>query len=65
MRLSVNGDPREVRAATPAALLAELGLDPRRVAVAVNGQVVPRTDWDRHPLAADDRVEIITAVGGG
>ena len=65
MRLSVNGDPRETGAATLAALLAELGIDPQRVAVAVNGQVVPRGEWDRHRMTSGDRVEVITAVGGG
>lgn len=66
MRLSVNGEPREAAAgAALAALLAALGVDLRRIAVAVNGAVVPRAEWDRLALAEGDRIEIITAVGGG
>lgn len=66
VRLSVNGEPRELAAgADLASLLADLGVDIRRVAVAVNGAVIPRAEWDRHALVAGDRIEIITAVGGG
>jgi len=66
MRIHVNGQPREVAPGTPlTALVASLGLDLRRVAVAVNGAVIPRGELGSRTLAADDRVEIIEAVGGG
>ena len=35
------------------------------VAVAVDGEVVPRTAWDSFALAADARVEVLTAMQGG
>jgi len=52
---------------TPAAALAELGLDAaaRGVAVAVDGEVVPRAEWASRPLADGARVEVLTAMQGG
>jgi sulfur carrier protein len=64
--LCVNGTPHQVpRGTSVRALLARLGLEGRRVAVAVNRSVVPRSAYDSHALAAGDRVEILEAVGGG
>jgi thiazole synthase len=51
--------------ATVAGLLAELKLDPQRVAVEVNRDVVPRAQHSLRKLAENDRVEIVTLVGGG
>jgi sulfur carrier protein len=64
----LNGRPCELPApGTPAAALAELGLEPqaRGVAVAVDGEVVPRTQWDSLALAEGARVEVLTAMQGG
>ena len=65
--ITVNDAPRPVGAATHvAAIAAELGLAERRgVAVAVNGEVVPRARWSDHPLRAGDRVLVIRATQGG
>jgi sulfur carrier protein len=64
--LSVNGAAREVPPGTTVrSLLALLGLEGRRLAVAVNRAVVPRSAYGNHPLAVGDRVEILEAVGGG
>lgn len=66
LTLSVNGDRHQVPVGTTvAALVRKLGMDGRRVAVAVNRSVVPRSAYDRLELAADDRVEVLEAVGGG
>jgi sulfur carrier protein len=68
MRIHVNGEPREVSARTVAELLVELrGPDAPRegVAVAVDGEVIPRADHVTHPLREGARVELIRAVGGG
>ena len=46
-------------------LLAELGLTGKRLAVAVNREVVPRSTYAEVQIAAGDRVEILEAVGGG
>lgn len=37
----------------------------RGLAVAINGEVVARTEWDEAPLSPDDQVEVLTAIGGG
>jgi sulfur carrier protein len=64
--LLVNGEARSVpEGCTIAGLLRRLGLDPRRLAVAVNRDVVPRGRFAAHALRAGDRVEILEAVGGG
>ncbi len=66
VRVLVNGDEHALCAgATVAELLARLGLAGRRVAVAVNRNVVPRSRYAAHALTAGDRVEILEAVGGG
>lgn len=62
----VNGERRELSAATVAALLDELGVvDERGVAVAVNAEVVPRAEWARFEVPQDAKVEILTAMQGG
>jgi thiamine biosynthesis protein ThiS len=66
MEIFVNGAPRELEpGATVAALLETLGLDPRQLAVERNLELVPRADHSRTVLAAGDRVEVVTLVGGG
>lgn len=46
-------------------LLAQLGLTAKRVAVEWNGVIVPRSCYPQTNLQEGDRLEIITAVGGG
>ncbi len=66
LSIRVNGDLRPlVPGSTIADLLAELSLGARRVAIAVNRGVVPRSLYAEHELKAGDRVEILEAVGGG
>jgi len=52
-------------ACTIAQLLAEAGFGERRVAVEVNGTIVPRGTHGRYTLQEGDRVEIVHALGGG
>ncbi|MEN3283587.1 MAG: sulfur carrier protein [Solirubrobacteraceae bacterium] len=63
----LNGQPRERDGATIFELLADLGVEDRArgVAVAVNGEIVPRADWQRHRVDAGDRVEALSAMQGG
>ena len=62
----VNGEPRSVPAGcTVESLLGLLGVEPRRVAVAVNRDVLPRAQALERQLAAGDRIEILEAVAGG
>ena len=66
MRISVNGEERVFNGvADVAALVAELGLDPRKVAVERNLEIVPRSTYAATALADGDRIEIVTFIGGG
>ena len=66
MHVIVNDEPRTLDAgATVADLVAALGLGPRRIAVEVNREVVPRAAYDATALRDGDAVEIIHFVGGG
>ena len=66
-RLKINGIEEEVPAATIAELLAARGIDPkaRFLAVAVNGNVVRRTEWPAASLASGDTIEIVRPFQGG
>ena len=62
----VNGEPREVQAGTTvAALVAGMGMPPRGVAVALDGEVVRRGEWDDREVRDGARVEVLTAMQGG
>jgi sulfur carrier protein len=62
----VNGERRDVpTGATVETLLGLLGMRERRLAVALNRSVVPRSTYGRVALTAGDRIEILEAVGGG
>lgn len=50
---------------TLAALVAQWAATSSGCAVAVNGAVVPRAEWNEHEVAAGDRVEIVSAQPGG
>jgi thiazole synthase len=64
--ITVNAEPRSFTAPlTVAALLAQLGRDPAKLAVEVNRQVVPRGEHAATQLSDGDAVEIVTLVGGG
>jgi sulfur carrier protein len=67
IELWVNGERRQVAAADVRSLLVALGLDPggRGIAVARNGEVVPRRAWQTTILTPDDRIDIVGAVQGG
>lgn len=65
MRIQVNGEHREVAASTILALVEELGLDVRKVAVEHNLEIVPRSLHAATALSDGDRVELVQFVGGG
>ena len=66
MKLIVNGESMDLDAATTAhALIEHLGLAGRRIAMELNGDILPRSTHETHRFADGDRVEIVHAVGGG
>jgi sulfur carrier protein len=64
--VSINGEPRQLSAnTTVAALIEEMGLAGKRIALERNGEIVPRSTFVTQQLAAGDKLEIVVAVGGG
>lgn len=66
LELIINGRPERVdAAATVAQLLAQLRAPARGIAVELNSQIVPKARHAQQRLAAGDRIEIVSLVGGG
>lgn len=66
MTVWVNGEATEVaEGASVADVVGTHGVPTRGVAVAVNGEVVPRASWPASVLADGARLEVLTAVQGG
>lgn len=66
LSVSVNGESRTVEVgSTVADVVAVLSGGGRGVAVARNGEVVPRREWADTPLRDDDLIEVLTAAQGG
>lgn len=66
MTIRVNGEPLEIAGPrTLAALLAELNIEPRRVAVEHNLTIVKRANYDSVIVREGDAIEIVNFVGGG
>lgn len=66
MTLHINGEKRDFPdGLTVAALVAQLGMKPDRVAVELNLEIVPRTQWDTIALKNGDKLEVVHFVGGG
>jgi sulfur carrier protein len=66
MMIRLNGEPRQIPDdSTAAALIALLELSGKRLAMEVNREIVPRSDYASHRLQEGDEVEIVHAIGGG
>jgi thiamine biosynthesis protein ThiS len=66
MILHINGEQREFPdGLTVAALVAQLGMKPDRVAVELNLEIVPRAQWETTALKNGDKLEVVHFVGGG
>jgi sulfur carrier protein len=65
MRVIVNGEEREITAASVDALLRELDYEGTHFAIALNYDVVPKSRWAETPLRTGDEIEIITPRQGG
>jgi sulfur carrier protein len=66
LEIELNGEPYRVdQGQTLGDLVQALGVANQAVALAVNRQVVPRQQWGLRPLAQQDKVDIVRAIGGG
>ncbi len=66
VEISVNGDRRTIcQGKSVMQLIEELGLEPGRIAIEFNLEILPRPRWPSTLLEADSRVEIVHFVGGG
>ena len=66
LHILLNGEPRSIAPGTTiAVLLEELGRNVRHVAVEVNLELAPREQFAEFVLSENDRLEIVTLVGGG
>ena len=63
--IQLNGERRQLASALLADLIAELNLSQQAIAVAVNRQIIPKSQWDAHQLNMDDQIDIVRAIGGG
>ena len=68
MNVTVNGEHHNLdNEANVSDVLVLLGRDraAHGLAVAINGQVVPRAEWAERRLVESDKVEVLQAIGGG
>jgi sulfur carrier protein len=69
LKIQINGQPRTLEGvSSPATLpnvISGLSLKSDRIAVEHNGEIVPRSTWDRVSVSDGDRLEIVHFVGGG
>ena len=62
----INGAARQLpRSTSVAALIEEMGLTGKRIALERNGEIVPRSLFAAQQLADGDKLEVVVAVGGG
>ena len=66
MKIQLNGEPRELpEGYTAQQLVSDMDLSGRRLAMEVNREIVPRSEYAEHVLHDGDQVEIVHAIGGG
>lgn len=68
LHLQINGHEREIDAPATSTLdhiVSKLELRSDRVAIELNGEIVPRTAWQQTTVNTGDRLEIVHFVGGG
>lgn len=65
IEISVNNEKKILKATTVAILLGECGFTAEKVAVAINAEFVPRSQYASHQLKNGDLVDVLSAVQGG
>ncbi|MEK7990201.1 MAG: sulfur carrier protein ThiS [Thiotrichaceae bacterium] len=66
MEIELNGEPKQIaQQATIQDLLVELALTQKRLAIELNQQIIPRSQFEQTILKSNDKVEVVHAIGGG
>lgn len=66
MEIQLNGEARELSDSSSLGdLIRELGLQPERIAIELNHEVIRKPDWETTVLKENDRIEVVHFVGGG
>ena len=65
MKIQLNGEERDVRSATLAELVSELGLEQRMIAIERNLEVVSKSLYADTSIEEGDRIEVVHMIGGG
>lgn len=65
MKVTVNGSSMDVKASTLMELLQELDINPKRVVIEVNLEIVKRDKFSEYKIKEGDSIEIVNFVGGG
>ena len=66
IRVTINGEEQEFPDPTPLTeYVSSLGVSPKMIAIAYNGEVLRRDEWAEVTLSEGDTLEVVRAVGGG
>ena len=65
MQIFLNGEPQETSCQNLLQLIQELSLEGKRYAVEINEMIISKSKLESTAISAQDRIEIIQAVGGG
>lgn len=63
--IKINGEQLDIAEITILKYLLSAGYDTKRVAVELNGNIIPRADYEKKKLMNGDSLEIVSFVGGG
>ena len=67
MKVSINGKDTAYKEEAPSvtALLKQQGFAEKKIAVAINGQFIPKSSYDEHKIKDKDDIEIVAPMQGG
>jgi sulfur carrier protein len=65
VQIFVNGEEQTIESTSVLGYLKEIEIDPQRVAVELNLDILPKGEYDTTQLKDGDRIEIVHFVGGG
>ena len=65
MNIFLNGEPKQVEAASISQLVLHLKLDTRKVALEKNREIISRKAYENTPIHEGDEIEIVEFIGGG